>query len=80
MKWEDKCKQCGLCCHHKVYVNGNSGPVAYTGTACKYLDTKTMRCKVYRKRKQINPACIKLTEEVVNTVDWLPESCGYKCK
>ena len=48
-----------------------------TPIPCRYLDVVTRTCKVYHKRFEVDHRCVKLTPEVVRTVNWLPEDCAY---
>ena len=73
--WEGICKRCGLCCFEK-WVEGD-GTVHVTPIPCRYLDVVTRRCKVYHKRFEVDERCVKLTPEVVRSVNWLPEDCAY---
>jgi len=74
--WEAQCKQCGLCCFEKL--EDSRGRIIYLDTACKYLDITSRRCKIYERRFEINPDCVKLTPELVPTLHWLPAECGYQ--
>lgn len=75
--WESKCKRCGKCCYHKVhYVN--EGVYELLPTHCKYLNPISKMCRVYDTRFEIKPECLKLTEENVKTLDWLPKDCGLR--
>ena len=76
--WESKCRQCGFCCFEK-YENDN-GTIFYSQTPCRYLDVVTRQCKVYERRFEINPDCIKLTPELVSKLKWLHPDCGYRIK
>lgn len=73
--WEGICKRCGLCCFEK-WVEGD-GTVHVTPIPCRYLDVVTRTCKVYHKRFEVDERCVKLTPEVVRSVNWLPEDCAY---
>ncbi len=74
--WDGLCRQCGLCCFEKL--EDGRGKIIYTGTACRYLDVITRRCKIFERRFEINPHCVKLTEELVPQLNWLPPDCGYR--
>jgi uncharacterized cysteine cluster protein YcgN (CxxCxxCC family) len=74
--WDNLCKQCGRCCLDKL--EDGRGKIIYTGDSCRYLDIVTRRCKIFDRRFEINPHCIKLTPELVGTLHWLPDSCGYR--
>jgi len=74
--WDSLCKRCGLCCFEKL--EDERGTIFYTQTPCRYLDVATRRCKVFERRFEINPSCMKLTPELVSTLRWLPNDCGYR--
>jgi len=74
--WESLCEQCGLCCFEKI--EDDSGTVFFTATPCRYLDVATRRCVIYDRRFDINPECIKLTEELVRELHWLHDDCAYR--
>ena len=73
--WDSRCKQCGECCFEKI--EDDRGNIFYTRTACRFLDVVSRECKIFKRRFEINPGCIKLTPELVQTLRWLPRSCGY---
>lgn len=74
-EWETLCKRCGECCFEK-WIDGD-GTIYPTKEACRHLDMITRECRVYHKRLDVGEGCIRLTPEVVETVQWLPQSCGY---
>ncbi|MDD2364972.1 MAG: YkgJ family cysteine cluster protein [Desulfuromonadaceae bacterium] len=73
--WEGRCKQCGSCCFEKI--EDERGNIFYMQSACRFLDLDTRRCKIYGRRFKINPSCVKLTPELVQSLRWLPKNCGY---
>ena len=73
--WESICNRCGQCCFEK-WVEGD-GKVHVTPVPCRYLNVVTRACKVYHKRFKLDRRCVKLTPEVVRSVNWLPEDCAY---
>ncbi len=75
-EWEQRCSGCGSCCFEK-YEN-ERGTIFYTQTACRYLDVITRQCRIYENRFSINPDCVKLTPQLVATLNWLPVDCGYR--
>lgn len=75
-QWDGLCKQCGLCCFEKL--EDGRGKIIYTQTACRYLDLESRRCKIFERRFEINPSCVKLTPELVPQLHWLPPECGYR--
>ena len=74
--WDSRCKQCGECCFEKI--EDDRGNIFYTRMACRFLDVVTRKCKIFERRFEINPSCIKLTPELVETLRWLPRDCGYR--
>lgn len=76
--WDSRCKQCGRCCFEKI--EDERGNIFYTQTACRFLDIISRECKIFERRFEINPSCIKLTPELVQTLRWLPRDCGYHRK
>lgn len=73
--WEAICTRCGKCCYEKVDLGG--GVIRYLDEPCEHLDTETNLCKVYANRHEAEPDCLKLTEELVRQLSWLPEDCAY---
>ncbi len=76
VSWDDLCHQCGRCCFEKY--EEDDGTIFFTATPCRYLDVVTRRCKVYARRFEINPDCIALTPDLVRSLNWLHDRCGYR--
>jgi uncharacterized cysteine cluster protein YcgN (CxxCxxCC family) len=76
-EWESLCDGCAKCCLVKL-EDEETKELFFTGLHCKLLDGTTCRCSDYPNRKKYVPVCVKLTPEIVETVDWLPESCAYR--
>ncbi len=76
--WEAVCEKCGLCCFEKF--ESENGAIFFTQTPCRYLDIVTRMCKIYDRRFEINPECVKLTPEMVKKISWLHDGCGYRKK
>jgi uncharacterized cysteine cluster protein YcgN (CxxCxxCC family) len=74
--WDSHCNQCGKCCFEKI--ENDNGTIYYTQTACRFLDVISRKCKIYERRFEINPSCIQLTPDLVQTLIWLPRDCGYR--
>jgi uncharacterized protein len=77
LEWENLCDGCGLCCLNKL-EDWETGEVVFTSVACKLLDGESCRCKDYPNRQATVPDCIQLTPDQVETIAWLPPSCGYR--
>jgi len=75
-KWEELCNQCGRCCFEKY--EEDDGTIFFTSTPCRYLDVVSRECKVYDRRFEINPDCIGLTPQLVSSLNWLHDNCGYR--
>lgn len=75
-EWEKLCNRCGLCCFEKI--EDESGAVFFTSIPCRYLDVVTRECRIYRRRFEIYPECVELTEELVRELSWLHDDCGYR--
>jgi uncharacterized cysteine cluster protein YcgN (CxxCxxCC family) len=72
-EWEEICERCGRCCYEKYNYRGK---IFYTNIPCQYLDTETNLCRIYNRRTELNPDCVKLTPELVKA-GILPEDCPY---
>ncbi|UTP72522.1 YcgN family cysteine cluster protein [Alteromonas sp. LMIT006] len=89
-QWEALCDGCAKCCLHKVmddetvetphYTSeGESGETVYfTQVACQYLHDKQCGCTVYATRTQKVPHCVKLTQDNLDAVFYMPPSCAYR--
>ena len=71
--WEKICERCGRCCYEKYEYRSR---VFYTKTPCPQLDLKTRLCRVYDRRAEAHPDCVRLTPELVRA-GILPADCPY---
>ena len=78
-EWEALCDGCGRCCLHKI-EDADTGEISDTNVACKLLDTSNARCTDYRNRKAFVPDCLRLTLRIVQSVNWLPQTCAYRLR
>lgn len=76
-EWESLCDGCGLCCQIRV-EDEDTGEIALSNVACRYLCLKTHRCTDYANRQRNVPDCMKVTPENIYALDWLPVTCGYR--
>ncbi len=76
-EWENICRRCGKCCLIKL-EDEDSGEVYYTNVVCRYFDEEKMCCSVYDKRCELVPTCLKLSEENVDKLAWMPKTCAYR--
>ena len=77
-EWEALCDGCGWCCLHKLQ-DVETGEVFTTRVACKLMDLHRCQCTDYAHRNERVPTCIHLTLENIPQLDWLPETCAYRC-
>lgn len=76
-EWEALCDGCGQCCLHKL-EDADTGDIALTDVACRYLDLGTCQCGDYANRKTNVPDCVQLTPATAGTLKWLPQTCAYR--
>lgn len=76
-EWESLCDGCGLCCQIRV-EDEETGDVALSNAACRYLDLCTHRCSDYANREKNVADCVKVTPANVRELDWLPATCAYR--
>ncbi|MGI9318285.1 MAG: YkgJ family cysteine cluster protein [bacterium] len=76
-EWEDLCEGCGRCCLVKL-EDEDSGEVHYTNVACQFLDQKTCRCSDYSHRTALNPRCMVLGPNKLETLALMPNTCAYR--
>ena len=76
-EWESLCDGCARCCLLQL-VDEETGALAVTGVACALLDQHTCTCTDYGKREFRVIGCLRLTPELVRTLNWLPVTCAYR--
>jgi uncharacterized cysteine cluster protein YcgN (CxxCxxCC family) len=76
-EWESLCDGCGKCCLHKL-EDEDTGDIALTNVACRYLDLGTCRCGDYANRQKNVSDCVQLTPSTVPALHWLPDTCAYR--
>lgn len=78
-EWEALCDGCGQCCLHKA-EDEETGAIYPTNVACKLLDIPSARCSDYANRKARVPDCVRLTPALVDSIEWLPDTCAYRLR
>ena len=76
-EWDNICRRCGKCCLIKL-EDEDTGDVYYTNVVCRYFDEEKMCCSVYDKRCELVPTCLKLNQENVDKLSWMPKTCAYR--
>lgn len=76
-EWESLCDGCGLCCQIRV-EDVDTGEIALSNAACRYLCLDSHRCTAYAQRFVRVADCVKVTPENVHDLAWLPVTCGYR--
>ena len=76
------CNKCpasirGKCCYFLEIIDTNQihWKLYLSKHPCKYLNTKTGRCKVYKKRHEMNPNCLTIKEMIL--LGTIPKGCLY---
>lgn len=92
-EWESLCDGCAKCCLHKfiddentdettelkptTHINENE-EMLYSSIACYLLNDKTCNCSKYAERTKLVPDCVRLTQENIDDVFFMPPSCSYR--
>ena len=76
-EWESLCDGCGLCCQIRV-EDEDTGEIALSNVACRYLDLCSHQCSDYANRQKNVPDCVKVTPQNIHELTWLPFTCGYR--
>lgn len=76
-QWESLCDHCGKCCLLKLQ-DEDSDSVYYTDIVCDLFDKKSGDCADYENRQAIIPECVRLTQDNLEDLQWMPLSCSYR--
>jgi uncharacterized cysteine cluster protein YcgN (CxxCxxCC family) len=76
-EWESLCDGCGLCCQIRL-EDEDTGEIALSDVACRFLDLCTHRCKDYANRQANVPDCVRVTPDNIHELTWLPHTCAYR--
>ena len=83
-EWESLCDHCGKCCLMKLQDDsadeGSDEALAvyYTDIVCDLFDKKDGTCTDYWNREILVPSCLRLTQNNLEAIEWLPPSCAYR--
>jgi hypothetical protein len=89
-EWESLCDGCAKCCLHKLIDDDTCEEMAdteqmddheelhFTSVACRYLNDKKCECTVYQQRTKLVPSCVRLTQDNLEQVFYMPSSCTYR--
>ncbi|WP_448246496.1 YcgN family cysteine cluster protein [Thalassotalea agariperforans] len=92
-EWESLCDGCAKCCLHKfiddedtndetelqptTHINDGE-EMLYSSIACYLLNDKTCECTKYLERTKLVPDCVRLTQDNIDDVFFMPNSCAYR--
>jgi len=81
-EWESLCDHCGKCCLIKLQDEtlgaDDTDSVYYTNVVCNLFDTNDGHCSDYWNRETRVPSCIRLTQDNLSDLAWMPLSCTYR--
>ncbi|MEY8199366.1 MAG: YcgN family cysteine cluster protein [Colwellia sp.] len=92
-EWESLCDGCAKCCLNKFIDDEdtdddsellptdhiNEGEqIFYSNIACHLLNEKSCQCSKYEQRTKLVPDCVRLTQENIDAVFFMPPSCTYR--
>jgi len=81
-EWESLCDHCGKCCLIKLAdedeAEDEAQSVYYTNIVCDLFDMQTGHCTDYQNRETLVPTCLRLTQDNLDQIEWLPLSCAYR--
>lgn len=92
-EWESLCDGCAKCCLNKFIDDESTDDdtellptdyidegekIYYSNIACHLLNEKTCKCSKYEERTTLVPDCVRLSQENINAVFFMPPSCTYR--
>jgi uncharacterized cysteine cluster protein YcgN (CxxCxxCC family) len=81
-EWESLCDHCGKCCLLKLQDDEADAiepdTVYYTNIVCNLFDKQSGHCTDYSNRETRVPTCLRLTQQNLDHINWLPPSCAYR--
>lgn len=92
-EWESLCDGCAKCCLH-TFINDDETEsevdllptdhikqgeqLYYSNISCYLLNEKTCQCTKYQQRTTLVPDCVRLTQDNIDGVFFMPPSCTYR--
>lgn len=76
-EWESLCDGCARCCLIKL-EDEDTGELYTTSVVCRYLELNDCSCQVYDERTRLVPDCVKVTQENIEQLYFMPQSCAYR--
>jgi len=76
-EWEALCDGCAKCCLIQL-EDIETSERCYTRIACRLLDIGACKCTSYETRVKDVKGCVNVTPELLETADWLPNTCAYR--
>jgi len=78
-EWESLCDHCGKCCLLKLQdAEDDEESVYYTNVVCNLFDKDDGHCTDYWNRETLVPSCLRLTQDNLSSLEWMPPSCSYR--
>lgn len=80
-EWESLCDHCGKCCLLKLQdeaADDEMDSVYYTNVVCNLFNKNDGHCTDYWNRETLVPTCIRLTQDNLADLEWMPPSCTYR--
>ncbi len=80
-EWESLCDHCGKCCLLKLEDAADedeAGSVYYTNIICNLFNKDDATCTDYWNRETLVPTCLRLTQDNLEQIKWMPPSCSYR--
>ncbi len=93
LEWESLCDGCAKCCLNKfiddeesdeesellptAHINAGE-QIYYSNIACHLLNEKSCQCSKYQQRTSLVPDCVRLSQDNLDGVFFMPPSCTYR--
>jgi uncharacterized cysteine cluster protein YcgN (CxxCxxCC family) len=77
-EWESLCDHCGKCCLIKLEDEDEARSVYYTNIVCDLFNQSDASCTDYWHREERVPSCLRLTQDNLEQLEWMPPNCAYR--